>query len=350
MSYANSTAIPADTKRRLATVETIAAIKPIPEADSIETARVRGWDVVVRKGEFQAGDTVLYIEVDAFLYLSDPRFAFLGPRGIRKDEAGHPGHVLKTAKLRGQYSQGIVFGLDDFPELAEYPAGSDVTNILNVVKWDPPLPAELAGIARGPLPGWIVKTDEERIQNLPSLLDAGGNWIATEKIDGTSMTAWVNGDDEGVSSRNLDILRGDGNSMWSMALALDLHGRLRAAGTRAVVQGELYGPGIQGNPLQVKQVSFAVFTVQIDGREVPRAGWSEWMLNMSVPVYDLTYPGNIEEALAQADGIKSVVNPERPAEGIVWRNAAAASVTVDGLQTRASWKAISNRYLMKHDR
>lgn len=339
-----------DAGRRLATIETITSLTAIPDADAIETARVRGWDVVVRKGEFQVGDIVLYVEVDAFLDLSDPRFAFLGARGTRKDESGNEGHVLKTAKLRGQYSQGIVFRLADFPELTDYSAGADVTAVLNIVKWDPPLPAELAGTARGLFPGWIAKTDEERIQNTGSLLEIPGTWVATEKIDGTSTTVWVDGDDEGVSSRNLDILRNDDNSMWSMALALNLHEKLRTAGTRAVIQGELYGPGIQGNPLQVKNVSFVAFTIQIEGQEVPRAEWTDWMLELSVPVYDLPYPSSIEEALAQADGINSLINPYRPAEGIVWRNATTATVIAGARPARASWKAISNRYLMKHDR
>lgn len=98
--------------RRLVTLEEVADVQPIPDADAIERARVRGWDVVVRKGEVHPGDVVLYFEIDAALPLEDPRFAFLEPRGRKVLEDGTAVHVLKTARLRGQYSQGLVIPMD----------------------------------------------------------------------------------------------------------------------------------------------------------------------------------------------------------------------------------------------
>ena len=106
-------------ERRLATIETIASISPIPQAEAIVRARVRGWDVVVKKDEFLPGDTCVYFEVDSMLDVSDPRFEFLAPRGVRVDENGREFHVLKTARLRGQYSQGLVVSTELFPELGE---------------------------------------------------------------------------------------------------------------------------------------------------------------------------------------------------------------------------------------
>lgn len=137
-----------ETDRALATIETIIGIAPIAGADAIERARVRGWDVVVGRDHFQVGDQVIYIEVDSFLPITDPRFAFLIPRGVRTDETGNAGHVVKTARLRGQYSQGIIFELTDFPELTNITVGDDVTQQLNITKWDPPLPSELIAQAR----------------------------------------------------------------------------------------------------------------------------------------------------------------------------------------------------------
>ncbi len=193
--------------RTLATIETIKALAPIDGADAIEAATVRGWTVVVKKGEFAVGDPVLYVEVDAALPLTDPRFAFLAARGTKtyQDRAVH---VLKTARLRGVYSQGIVFPLADFPEAAWATDGASKTldSHLGITKWEPPLPAGMAAV--GPFPSFLLVTDAERVQNLDATTwaqvqaDPGG-WLPTEKVDGSSLTAWVTADGVlHVASRN----------------------------------------------------------------------------------------------------------------------------------------------------
>ncbi|WIB65439.1 RNA ligase (ATP) [Curtobacterium sp. MCBD17_040] len=345
---------PPTTERALATVETILDVQPIPDADAIERVRVRGWDVVVKKGEFSIGDPCVYIEVDSHLDTTDPRFAFLAPRGVRTDAlTGFTGHVLKTAKLRGQYSQGIVFPLSEFPEVAGLDFGTDVTDVLRVRKWDPPLPAGIAGDVAGNFPAQFPKTDEERIQNVSEPLRARDvEWVATEKVDGTSMTVFILGDQDGVAGRNYEFKRNEDHSMWKKALELDLHNRLRSAFPDAntiALQGELFGPGIQKNPLQLRDVTFAAFTLIVDGQELPRDSWPQFVLDIAVPVYDLPYPHTSDEALAQVDGLKSLVNPQRNAEGVVWRAKTTSKIVVDGKVIRASWKAISNKYAMKND-
>lgn len=343
----------AEIARALATVEQISSIHPIPDADAIVRARIRGWDVVTRVGEFTEGDTCLYIEVDSHLDTSDPRFAFLAPRGVRTSEDGFTGHVLKTAKLRGQYSQGIAFPIAQFPELTDAAAGEDVTALLPIQKWDPPLPAELAGVARGPLPYWIPKTDEERVENVTGILNAGQGleWVATEKVDGTSMTVWVAGDERGVAQRNYDLAPA-GNSFWSLTADLHLHEQLAETypGSSVALQGELFGPGIQSNPLRMKAPAFRAFTLYVNGCELPRAEWPAFILDIAVPIHPLAFPQTLEECLAQVDGLKSLVSPDRAAEGIVWRGLNRATIEVDGIVQRASVKALSRKYLLKNDR
>ena len=119
-----------------------------------------------------------------------------------------------------------------------------------------------------------------------------------------------------------------------------------------MVQGEAYGEGVQGNPLRVKGQHFAAFTLRVDGAEVPRAEWPEWLLSIAVPVVPgLTYPETVEQALSDVDGLKSQVTKDANAEGVVWRHSDFASgVLPDGTVARLSWKAISNKYLLKHDR
>jgi RNA ligase (TIGR02306 family) len=346
--------------RRLAVIDTITDLRPIPNADAIVAARIRGWEVVVRLGEFAVGDRCVYFEVDSLLDVTDPRFAFLAPRGVRTDAAGRTGHVLKTARLRGQFSQGLALAVSAFPELGEVGddrVGEDVTDVLHVTLWDPPLPVELAGLIHGLRPGWIPATDEERLQNVPGLLtDTGarggpGAWVATEKIDGTSTTVWVDGDRDGVCSRNLDLVETPTQTMWRLSRELRLHALLRATypGCRVAVQGETYGAGVQGNPLKLLGQHLAVFTARVDGVELPRASWPEELRALSVPVHDLPFPNTLEQALTQVDALVSKLAPY-PAEGLVWRRSDTATVVLDGVPVRASVKVVSNRYLLKHDR
>lgn len=348
---------PTTTDRRLATVETITALRDIPDADNIVCARIRGWDVVVKRGEFTPGDRCVYLEVDSLLDVTDLRFAFLAPRGVRTDVDGHTGHVLKTARLRGQYSQGLALPLDAFAELpAALETGADVTAALGIRKWEPPIPASLAGAVRGMRPSWIPATDEERIQNLPGILTAThAAWIATEKLDGSSTTIYLDPDTgvDGVCSRNLDLLENETNTMWRMAREHDLHARLAASfgGRRVALQGETYGEGIQGNPLKLRGQRFAAFTLRVDGTEVPRGSWPDWLTALSVPLHGFPFPATLEEALAQVETLKSKVAPDRAAEGVVWRAIDTPNVALpDGQVLRASFKVISNRYLLKNDR
>lgn len=343
-------------RRALATVETITEIGPIADADAIVRARVRGWDVVVKLDEFTVGDPCVYFEVDTLLEVADPRFEFLAPRGVRTDGDGAYGHVLKTARLRGQYSQGLALPLSAFPELADAKPGDDVTDLLPLVKWDPPIPAEIAGAVRGPRPSWIAKTDEERVQNLAEVLHTDvSDWLPTEKIDGTSTTFFVDPQTgvDGVCTREWDLLPND-KTLWRLARELEIHDLLRVAfpGQRVAVQGETYGFGIQGNPLQLKDQRWSAFNLRVGDHDVPRAYWPLWLLDMSVPVRDdIVFPATVDDALTSVEGLASLVNPARPAEGVVWRSATREFARcADGRLVRASYKVVSNRYLLKHDR
>lgn len=357
MTETNAPALAPSTTRRLATVETITDIGPITNADAIVRVRVRGWDLVARLDEFQVGDPCVYFEVDTLVDVTDPRLAFLAPRGLRTDSDGNTGHVLKTARMRGQYSQGLALPLASFPELADAQPGDDVTDILGVVKWDPPLPSDMGGAVRGPLPSWITKTDEERVQNITQILTSDiEDWIATEKIDGSSQTYYVDPttDTRGAASRNWDLLEETGRKPWLIAHEIGIHDLIAAQypGQRVAVQGELFGPGIQSNPLKRPATEFAAFNLRIEHENIPRDAWPQWLLDMSVPVHDeFTFPVSVEQALADVETLKSKLNPAAAAEGIVWRSRSRdLAVCSDGSLVRASWKVISNKYLLKHDR
>jgi len=191
--------------RQLASKDHITNLRPIPNADSIEVGTVRGWDVVVGKGDYSSGDEVVFVEPDAALPIDDERFAFLAPRGTKTID-GRVYHVLRTARLRGQLSQGIVFPASEFAKEIADPAGLDAS--LGIVLWEPPAPPVGADQIGPWNVRWLKKTDAERVQNLSdewlqSVND--GLWVPTEKIDGTSLTYVL--DDSGlhIYSRNWEL-------------------------------------------------------------------------------------------------------------------------------------------------
>ena len=116
--------------RKLVTIRKINEIHPISNADLIERAKIGGWNVVVKKGQFKADDLCVYGEIDSIFPAEDERFAFL------------EGKRLRTKKLRGVVSQGIAFPLSILGEIS-VKEGDEVTEILGVTKYEPPLPQSM---------------------------------------------------------------------------------------------------------------------------------------------------------------------------------------------------------------
>lgn len=315
---------------------------PIDGADSIEGVTVRGWRVVTRIGEFRPGDPCIYFEIDSMVPLDDSRFAFLAPRGT-KEVDGRSFHRIKTARLRGVYSQGLVLPADVFPELD--PLECDIAESLGVIKYEPP--AVLAGgdIA-GVFPEHLGrKTDSERAQNLVGVWDEildNGPWTATEKIDGTSMSVFRDGDGViHVCGRNYEIADGR-NLYWDTVREYGIDKWLPVD---TGVQCEMFGEGIQGNPLRVKGVRVAVFTFLMGEVPFGRGLWPVQALEMAVPEMGITLPSSVDEAVDQVERLDSLVSPGRPAEGVVWHQ--TNGLPLDVLDGRTTFKVISNRYLAK---
>lgn len=338
------------TERMLATVRKIDRIDPIEGADRIEVAKVGGWEVVVEKGIHSAGDQVVYFEIDSALPLEDSRFSHLAARGSRIID-GKPYHVLKTIRLRGVYSQGMVMPVSVFEDdidTAVVISQFSLDEALGVFKYEPPVPVSIGGQVAGGFISGVPKTDAQRVQNIKprhyEQMLAEGDWVATEKIDGTSGT-FYNDPDEGIraASRNWELMRSEEQVHWKMVDKYDLQNTIPQGW---VVQGEVAGPGIQKNRLALKEVSLFVFRVLDDaGRDVPRILWPEELQLWAAPIYeDLVLPESIEEAVAQVNGIKSLVTPGRLTEGVVWWDRNGKEFNFLG---RPGFKAISNKYLSR---
>src|SRR3990167_8088977 len=162
--------------RKLASIQKIAEILAIEGASQIEKVRVNEWWCITKKGEFKVGDLCAYMEIDSLLPSSNPAFGFLAKgtkeRTMLVDGVEHKGYRLKTIKLRGQLSQGLALPLNVvFKNLEHWEninEGDDVSELLGIVKYEAPIPAELHGKVKGTFPGFLPKTDEERIQNMRS--------------------------------------------------------------------------------------------------------------------------------------------------------------------------------------
>jgi len=361
--------------RRLVTIRTVGEIEPIPGADAIEVANVDGWKIVVKKGEYITGHPCVYFEIDSFLPLTE-RFEFLRAR-CHKRMGDQEGLRLKTIKLRGQVSQGLLMRLSEFPEITaiadslpedysssevfEYLASLDLSELLDVQKYEPPVPAALAGQISGNFPGFIKKTDQERCQNLGYEIFVDNKdscYEVTMKMDGTSFTAFHRDDEDGVCGRNWQLKldeTNEHNTLVRMYVDSGLQAALRKIGGNYAVQGELMGPGIQKNRESLKEHHLFVFDIyDIDNGcylapharlalmdMLYPAGLNSRMVthvpfmhdNVTLAELGIT---NTAELLAFAEG-PSFNHPVR--EGLVFKR-------IDG---RFSFKAISNLFLLKED-
>jgi RNA ligase (TIGR02306 family) len=338
--------------RKMASVRRIDAVNPIPDADAIEVATVGGWRVVIKKGEFAPGDLAVYCEIDS--WIPNDLAPFLSKGSEPREYNGVRGERLRTVKLRGQVSQGLLLPLEPTCEniVSELFEGLDVSVPLNIQKWEAPIPAQLAGEVRGMFPSVIPKTDQERVQNLTAeFAEWTGNastWEVTEKLDGSSMTVYVFDDDEGVCSRNLNLRETEGNSLWTVARRNDLIDKIRHTKRNLALQGELIGEGIQGNPYKLRGQEFYLFDIyDIDsGRYLnpnERRSLSVSLNILHVPVIahgakflDTLGIQTVAELLTFAEG-KSVLLDKTEREGLVFKCHEEA----------VSFKGISNKFLLK---
>lgn len=349
--------------RKLATVRKIDNIVPIPGADAIECAKIGGWSVVVKKGEFKPSELVVYLEVDS--WVPHDVAPFLSKSEAIPEYQGVPGNRLKTIKLRKQISQGLVLPISvllgrlGFQELMDASVeGADVTEALGVLKWEyTEFSPNLQGKIKGNFPSFIPKTDQERIQNLSNEFlqwkAEGNKYEVTEKLEGSSMTCYLYNNQFGVCSRNLDLKRDENNSFWEVAIRQEieyyLHRLREFIGEDVAFQGELIGPGIQKNIYKLPVTSFWLFDIYFiqSGRYATPAERNS-LLNLLSPRFlhapkicpDMPIDefDTLDEILEYAEDFSRLeANQQR--EGVVFKSLCGGH----------TFKAISNRYLLKQD-
>ncbi len=368
--------------RKLASVQRIVSLDPIPDADKIEKATILGWEVVVaKKDNFKVGNLAVYIEVDSVLP-DCPEFEFLRDRKFR----------VKTIKLKKQISQGLVLPLSVLPDCHYYNEGDDVTEILKIKKYDPEGELEQKLIdektsrsknkvtkflSRYPwyrklfsfmlpkkagFPKFIKKTDEDRIQLFPNICEKEKDnlFSVTEKLDGQSGTYFLIKNTKrflwfgdkyifGVCSRNLHLPKPDNSSYWTVAKQFNIRSVLEniiGNWEYVVLQGEIIGTGIQGNKYKINGYDFYAFNLVY-----PYGRATTWTMKNEldkqnikcVPVLEEPFvlKPTIHEMVEYAKGKSTLLDIQR--EGVVVRR-----ITRNNPED-ISFKVINPEFLLKFD-
>lgn len=379
--------------RKLASIVEIKSCEPIPDTDrlSVATMQGKGWQVVVGRDEFHSGQIAIYLEIDSFCPANDERYEFLRDRCLRKfvsksGQVVYEGIRIKTIKLRGVVSQGLLMPIDKFPEVTDnivwnedkqsdewidgsYPIGKDVTDLLHIEHYDevkerlqPAMGNPISADAMGPFPtGIIPKTDEERIQNLSYWFEQmkQRTWEVTVKADGTSCTvAWCPSYDQVnpniVCSRNLRLKQTDASGKesvyWQMAKKYKILESARdyfeKTADEIAFQGEIVGPGIQKDRNKENEHTFKCFRIW----DISHSRWfhpdnaRKICEGYGIPYVEVLHTKfrffdeikTMEDALKFAEG-KTAEGNER--EGVVLKT--------DDYSEFASFKIVSNKYLLK---
>ena len=346
-------------ERKLASIQKILNVKPIKDADRIELVSVLGWQCIAKKNEFKAGDLVVYFEIDSFLPVID-KYEFLRERCYRKSDYMGEGFKLKTVHLKGEYSQGLCLPVSYFDELKDIDIkeGLDVTDILNIRKWEEP-EDNARGNHAGKRPDFIPKTEETRIQSCPDLLNEFKDleYYITTKLDGQSHSIAVKDGELTYTSHNM-LLKDDGKcSFINYVKEQGITDKLLSLAKEqnlfsVVIQGEWCGEGIQKNPLKLLKHKWFAFTVIINDRRVSLSDMQKVCADIGADIVPIEETGenlldkypDVNALLERASNSKGYNNTM--AEGIIIRP--VKPIYCSKIGTSLSMKVINNKYLLKN--
>ena len=397
-------------ERELAYIVKIDEILPIDGADRVEQAVVGGWHIMVRKGQFSVGDLAIYFEIDSKVP-ETPVFEFLAPKHYKvKTQKYFKGTVI---------SQGLLMSAEDFgwkisegnsamvkEDGTSFVNGDFLTKELGVTyadaednkrkaksldkykkmaqrrpdifrkgwakwmmrrNWGKKIMFFFFGKKRDvktAWPAWVVKTDEERVQNLVPMIPSfqKEKWIPTEKIDGTSTTFTMKRGKRGknefyICSRNVVFDKPDKKCFYDTNVYVEMAEKYNIEEvlkslldenpdlTFVTIQGETFGDGIQKRTYGLEGHDFKAFNLIFgDANGIPTRKNPKEMTEIlgiyavpCVPYFDeIDIPDTCEEILALAEGPSEIDG--LPREGLVFR-------TLDGSR---SFKAVDNNFLLKY--
>jgi hypothetical protein len=352
----------------LASAQRIVSVTPIEGADAIETAMVLGWEIVIKKGEYQVGDLCCYIQIDTVVP-EKPEYEFLRDRKFR----------VRTIKLRKQISQGLIVPL---PE-GNWSEGDNLTDVIGVKKYEkvdnnparyekPRKPKTwykrviynlkynffykmfpfLLKKERSDFPKNLVSiTDEERIQNIPKVLHthAGKTFILSYKLDGSSITIihnkFLGRSKYRICSRRFE-LHGKKNDWYKVFTNTNFKRHIQTLvkyykTNDIIVQGEAIGK-FNGNHHKLKSDEIKLFNIYVNGKRINQKEFIEVCRANYIPhcpMYKEVVLNHTLPEILKMSEIKDILNISVEAEGLVWRC----------VEDNLSFKVINNKYLLKNE-
>ena len=335
--------------RTLASIQAVAALNAHPNADNLEIATVLGWPVIVRRGEVQVGQKIVYLEIDSMVSVDVEWLPVAVKDRIIREHIKDKFRV-KTIRLRGEISQGLIVSL--LSHMKNLDIGVDVTDALSITKYEPPALTGKFALYQskrvGDFPVHLLKkTDEHRIQSRPQYLTqiTGQPYYMTVKMEGTSATYLIDPEtgELTVCSRNMKRGRLENFNIcpyWYVVNKYKLEEKL-LANPHMAIQCEICGPLIQGNLLGLKDLHIYVFNV-VDLRTGVRCDYNkllDFCKQADLPTAPIEEEGpsfnytTIKQLLEKARG--NYAGTKNAREGLVVR-------TLDSI---LSFKVINNDYL-----
>ena len=348
-------------------------IEPHPNADRLELAAVGGYRCVVGKGSFRNGELAAYIPEGALC----PDW-LIKELNLQGRLAGSAENRVKAVKLRGALSEGLVYPVVDGRIRGRAVAeGDNVTELLEIVKYEAPIPIAMQGEVRS-VHGATLGYDIENVKKYPDELVEGEAVVMTEKLHGTwCCLGWHPNHgpivtSKGMSERGAALILNKANRdnlyvrTWhghetafetarARAVAESEHRTDGGAEKKAAasvepfyVLGEVYGRGVQDLHYDQPNPGFRVFDVYVGaphrGRYLARAE-IEKLLGDLFQLVPVLYEGPFSTAtmLEHTEG-PTTLGGRHVREGVVVRPAAERRSDAIG---RVILKSVSGTYLTR---
>jgi len=343
-----------NSNRKLASIQEIKSLKKHPNADKLEIAEILGWNIVVPLNLYKEKEKVIYVEYDSLIPIKNENY----PDFIKKEKLYH----VKTQKIRGIISQGLILPLNLNEKFKNLEIGTDLTSDLSIIKKNfENINNDINIIYNKPFPiNLIEKTNENRIQSHTYLLEnlKDKDYYITEKLDGTSATYLLDPftDKLIICSRNLIInridklsLKSSSNVYVNMALKYNMFDKLteyvKENNKYIAFQGELCGPNINKNKLNLKENDLYVFNILTLNNNFFHKNNLDEMKKLA-NIFNLKTVPIMEEGVFKYNTIDELINLSKgnyktsnmPREGIVVRSN----------DQSISFKVINNDYLLKN--
>lgn len=355
-----------------------------PNADRLSLLKIFGFTAISAKREdgshrYSKGDAVVYVPEGAIVPEFLLRQGFWDEKKNAGILAGKNGDRVKSVRLRGIFSQGILFPvLRDFPDGLPHgigyvmnergeecfvSPGDDVAAFLGITKYEPPIPVAMSGEVAS-LFGVPQKFDFESIQRLPDLFEDGEEVEVSAKIHGTCLqigyvpglnhpdmfgtTRSVYVASKGLGAQGLVFKNNAANAGNLYVRALvemiekGLEAEMIAAGATVRIFGEIFGKGVQDLHYGQERPVVSIFDVQVDGVFLPPGEVAEWAGRIGVPKVPVLFAGpySLATMIEHRDGLDCSGSHMR--EGIVIRGSGDHPV-----HGRKIGKFVSPDYLLR---